>query len=280
MASSEQGGKHERIRDDIEFLVSSWNRHDILNEIVDGPKTRHQLKDETEVSRTTLSRILADLEDREWVRRVNNQYESTNRGEFVATELSRLVGNLKTLDQLGEAVDWLHINEFDFDLHHLQDATVVTPTWSDFTAQTSTIMEQVVESAHIRAIGTGLDREFFHLLGEQAATGVLDLELILAPDVADLIPDEPELARVFQDIADSPEATVYRYGGESALMMLGLFTMEDESDNHVMVCGNHDDGASPGLVKSEQDPVWTWAESYFESRLVDSNPLEPTVFTP
>jgi len=223
MESDELPEHRGNAQDDIEFLVSSWNRLDVLNEIASAPKTRNDLKERTEVSRVTLSRILADLEDREWIRRPNDHYEVTKTGRFVATELTRLVDNLRTLDNLGETVDWLHINEFEFDLRHLQEATVTTPTWDDFTAQTTTITEQVAESTRVCGIGTGLDREFFRMVGDETTTGDLELELILAPAVVEVIPTEPELARLFRDIVDSPRASVYEYRGEDPLMMFGLF---------------------------------------------------------
>lgn len=280
MEHTEESKSRGNAQDDIEFLVGSWNRHDILNEIASAPQSRNDLKERTNVSRVTLSRIISDLEDRGWVRKINGHYEATKPGKFVAVELSRLVENLQTLDRFEESVDWLHINEFDFDLRHLREATVVTPTWDDFTAQTTTIIEQVSTSTRIRAIGTGLDREFFHVLGDQTTAGTLELELILAPKLLDVIPSEPDLSRAFQDIVDSPEASVYQYRGGDSLMMLGLFDTEDGTEDHVMVCGEHEDGASPGLVKSTQRSVWSWAESYFADRRIDAEPLQPHAFTP
>lgn len=280
MENTEQPERRGNAYDNIEFLVSSWNRLDILNEIASAPKTRDDLKERTEVARVTLSRILADLEDREWIKRDNDHYEATKTGEYVASELTRLVENLKTLDHLGETVDWLHINQFEFDLHHLQEATVTTPTWDDFTAQTTTITEQVSASTRVRGIGTGLDREFFHMVGDETTTGDLELELILEPAVVDVIPTEPELARLFRDIEDSPRASVYRYRGEAPLMMFGLFETEDGADDHVMVCGHHDDGAPPGVVKSTKPAVWSWGESYFDDRRAESEPVQDRVFTP
>jgi predicted transcriptional regulator len=280
MENTELPASRGNAQDDIEFLVSSWNRLDVLSEIADGPKTRNDLKERTEVARVTLSRILADLEDREWIRRNNDHYEATKTGSYVAAELTRLVENLGTLDHLGEAVDWLHIDQFGFDLRHLQEATVVTPTWDDFTAQTTTILEQVEASTRIRGIGTGLDREFFHMVGEATTTGDLELELILDPAVVDVIPTEPELARLFRDIVDSPRATVYRYRGEDPLMMFGLFETESGADDHVMVCGHHGDGAPPGTMQSTDSAVRSWAESYFDDCRAESEPLQAMVFTP
>jgi predicted transcriptional regulator len=280
MENTELPESRGNAQDDIEFLVSSWNRLDVLAEIADAPKTRNDLKERTEVARVTLSRILADLEDREWIRRNNDHYEATKTGRYVATELTRLVENLGTLDHLGEAVDWLDINQFEFDLRHLQEATVVTPTWDDFTAQTTTIIEQVEASTRIRGIGTGLDREFFHMVGEATTTGDLELELILVPAVVDVIPTESELARLFRDIVDSPRAAVYQYRGEDPLMMFGLFETEDGADDHVMVCGHHDDGAPPGTMQSTEPAVWSWAESYFDDRRAESEPVQMKVFTP
>lgn len=280
MDTTDLPDSRETAQDHIEFLVSSWNRLDILHEIASAPKTRNDLKERTDIARITLSRILADLEDRQWIRRNNDHYEATKTGKYAATELTRLVKNFQTLDHLGETVDWLHINRFEFDLHHLQDATVTTPTWDDFTAQTATIIEQVSASSRVRGIGTGLDREFFHMVGDATTTGDLELELILEPAVVDVIPSEPDLARVFRDMMDSPRATVYQYRGDDPLIMLGLFDTEAQADNHVMVCGHHEDGAPPGTVKSTSSAVWSWAESYFEDLRAESTPVQSRVFTP
>ncbi len=280
MTDAEPSRFRGHAQDDIEFLVSSWNRLEVLTEIANAPTTRNDLRERIDVSRVTLSRILADLEDREWIRRTNDHYEATKSGTFVSTELTRLVDNLRTLDCLGETVDWLHVNEFEFDLRHLRDATVITPTWDDFTAQTTTIIEQVSESTRIRAIGTGLDREFFHMVGDATSTGDLDLELILAPAVVDVIPTEPELARLFRDMADAPTASVYQYRGEEPLMMFGLFETREGIDDHVMVCGHHEDGAPPGVVKSTASAVRSWAESYFDARRAESDPVRSGAFTP
>lgn len=266
-------------KDDIEFLVSSWNRFDVLDAIAGEPQTRNELKAQIDVSRVTLSRILADLEARDWIVRANDHYEVTDTGALIATELGRVVANLQTLNQLGDDLEWIRHEQFDFDLFHLRDAELITPTWDDFSIQTRRIIELALSCSRIRGISTGIDREFFEMLSEAAANDDIEQELLLPPKVVDKIVSETELRRTFLGIADAPNATIYRYDGDRPLMMLGILDMNEPAEV-AMMCGYHEEGAPPGTLKSIDPTVRTWAVEYFEARRAESAPLSPAVFTP
>ncbi len=267
-------------RDDIEFLVSSWNRLDVLAAIMDEPKTRGELREAMSVSRVTLSRILSDLETRGWIARAASQYEATKAGEYVASDVIRLIENVRALNRLGENIDWIRLDEFDFDLSCLQTADIIMPSWDDFSAQTRALVDLVYESATLKGIATGLDREFMQALADATTTGELSLELILLPKVIDAITDTPELARLFSDLADAPTATLYRYRGPSDLMELGIHVPKTSGDTVVMLCGEYEDGAPPGTIESTDPTVVEWAESYFEATRGASRELKAAVFTP
>lgn len=177
--------------DDVEFLSRSSSRVQVLNEITDSPRTRHELRELTGASRVTINRIVDDLEDRGWIVRENGRCEATAQGAFAAEEFTRVLDNLGTLDHLDEHVHWIQLDQFDFDLCELQDANVITPTWDDFGAYTRTLVDLVYDSTAIRAIGTGLHREFVQALGDATLKGDLSLELIYKPEVIDAIKSEP-----------------------------------------------------------------------------------------
>lgn len=267
-------------REDIEFLVSSWNRLDILQTIQTGPRSRDELRESTSVSRVTLSRILSDLEDRGWIERTDGAYRTTSTGRYLATEVNALVGNVRTLNRLGENVEWIHLDRFDFDLKRLQDAEIIMPTWDDFSAQTRFLIDLVYQSSAIRGIGAGLDREFMRALTDATINGDLSLELIFDPDVLETINDVPELGRQFRDLTDSTDATIYRYGGEAELMELGIPETDSRGRDPVLLCGEYEEGAPPGTLKSTDPVVRRWAESYFETIRADAHRLKAGAFTP
>jgi predicted transcriptional regulator len=53
--------------DNVEFLVRPESRVEVLDATHEAPRTRDELKQATDASRTTLSRMLADFEEQEWI---------------------------------------------------------------------------------------------------------------------------------------------------------------------------------------------------------------------
>lgn len=266
--------------DDVAFLSRSSSRVEVLQAASQAPRTRHELRELTGGSRVTVNRILDDLEDRGWLDRENGRIEATAQGACVAEEIRRLLNNLQTLNSLGEHVNWIQLDQFDFDLCELQDATVVTPTWDDFGAYTNTLVELVYESTAIRAIGTGLHREFVQALADATITGDLSLELIYEPEVIAAIESEPDLCRLVRDLAAVDSATLYRYHGDDPLMMLLIHETRQPSDDVVLLCGQHEERAPPGTVETRSTEVRSWAESYFESVRTHAEPVDTDTLVP
>lgn len=177
-------------------------------------------------------------------------------------------------------MNWIRLDQFDFDLRHLQDATVITPTWDDFSAYTRTLVNLVYESTTLRAIGTGLHREFLQALADATINGDLSLELIYTSEVIDAIESDLDLCRRCRDVIDTDQATVYRYHGDDSLMMLGIHETTEPSDDVVLLCGQHNEDAPPGTVKASNTRVRSWAESYFESVRDDAMPINADAFVP
>lgn len=267
-------------RADVTFLVSSWNRYDVLRSVVSAPRPRDELRDTVGVSRVTLSRILSDLEARGWVTRRDEGYEATRAGSIVAAELTDFVASVRSLNRLGEHAEWIRLEAFDFDLARLEDAELITPSWDDRSAQTGRIVELVAESRHVRAVGTGLDRTVVKAVCDATIDGDLSVELVFDPSVVEAIADESELACPFADLAATDWASVYRYTGQESLLELGIAETTGDGEDVVMLCGEYGDGAPPGTIRSTDPVVRNWAESYFEARRGDSRLLDPGVFTP
>lgn len=263
---------------DIEFLASSWNRLEVLEAITLEPRTRIDLRGLTEVSRVTLSRILADLEDAEWITRKNDHYEATPNGMFVTSEVTSTLVNLGTASQLGSIMEWLPIDRFDFDLVHLHDATIITPTFDNFTAQSKRLTDLVHESDRIRGIGTGIDHEFMGALWDACVNGDLELELILKDELFDSILKNNDLRQQFVDMIDAETVQIYRYDGDEPLTMVGIHDGVRSGDDVVMLCGQHQEGAPPGTIESTDETVRTWAESFFDTIRKSSHPIEKPTF--
>jgi predicted transcriptional regulator len=198
----------------------------------------------------------------------------------VANEIKRLLRNITTLNRLGDNVEWIRLDQFDFELHCLEDAHIIMPSWDDFAAQTRALTDIVNNSSRLRGIGTGLDREFMRAVADAGTTGDLTVELIFAPKVIDAICSDPELSDRFRTLAAAPNASIYRYEGDDTLMEMGIHDTHGPEPDSVMLCGDYEDGAPPGTVESTHKTVREWAESCFADRRAESTNLKPTVFTP
>jgi hypothetical protein len=70
--------------EDIEFLSRSPHRVRALRTLRAGPADRDDLRAATEASKATVSRLLNEFEDRNWVVRDGHEYELTDPGEAEA----------------------------------------------------------------------------------------------------------------------------------------------------------------------------------------------------
>lgn len=260
-------------REDVGFLTSSWNRFDVLEAVSQTSRSRDELLERIDVSRVTLSRILSDLESRDWITRRSNRFEATADGVFVADEVSRLLDNLTTADELGRAIEWLPTDQFDFDVKHLRDVTIITPDQEDLTAPTRKLIDLAHRCSRIRAIPTGITHEFIAALRDATVDGDLSVELLLPPDVLDIVSDDPDVRRRFLDMGDSGQADIFHYRGDSPLTMMGIF------DDEVMVCGHGEGEVPAGTIKTTNEVIRSWAESYFSDRRAEARRLDAEMFT-
>lgn len=257
--------------EDVEFLARSGSRVAMLETIEESPRTRDELKETTDASRTTLSRTLADFEDRGWLVRENGRYRSTPEGAFVASEVTRLLENMETAEGLDGAMEWLPIDEFDFDLRRLSDAEVVTLRWND-PASMRALAEQLDGASRVRSIATAVSREVVDVLRELTVERGAAYEGILAPEAVETARDHPELSRQLREILDADRTTVYRYVGDESLAMVMLI------DDLATICNHGGGGPRMEAVIADDDTIHSWVESYFESARDDAEPIDPGAF--
>ncbi len=82
--------------EEIEFLALSANRVEVLRLLATEPHSRGELAAETGASQATLGRIIADFEERSWIRRTGGEYVATATGRIVANGFTDLLGGLET----------------------------------------------------------------------------------------------------------------------------------------------------------------------------------------
>lgn len=258
--------------DAVEFLARSESRVRILDAIHLQPRTRNELKELTDASRFTLSRTLADFEDRGWIERAGKRYETTGKGAVIAAEFDAMLRNLDAAESLDGTLDWLQVEEFDFDLARLEDAEVITPSPADHTAHVRRPADLFGRSDRIRTIATGVARENIEAIRRATVAGDLRFTGILDAPSFGTVRSEPELADAIGDILGADGTELYHYDGDRTLVMLII------GDDAVQMCGHDEDGPAPGTIETADPAVRSWAESYFASVRADAAPVEPQAF--
>jgi predicted transcriptional regulator len=258
---------------DVEFLIRSTNRLDVLEAVADGPRDRHDLRMATDFSRVTLSRILGDLVERGWVTRIDTEYEITAEGEIVAREVRRLFGNLEALDMLEGTVRWLPTERFDFELSRLADAEVMLPDEHDLTAQIRWVEGRIEATDRVRSVGTWVAAEILDTLVESTVNGDCRCECVVESHVVDHIRDTPELRTSVRELLASDRASLYRYDGDDAEITMSILS------DGVLLCGQQDARTFPEAVASTDEAVVDWATGRFESLRGQATRVDPSVFT-
>lgn len=267
-------GRMSSALEEVEFLAGSPNRVRVLDLIRAAPRTRDDLKEATDVSRVTLSRILGELEDRNWIERPNHQYKATPRGRFVAGEFTQLLGNLEAAEDLDDILWWLPTDQFGFDLDCLRDAEVSVQSRSDHTAAIRHVAALVDGAAHVRGIATGVSREVIDAFWDLTVTRDGRLDLVLEEFAIDIVRTDAGLRQRFRELMESGQATVYRYEGSASVIMMML------TEDTVVLCGHDDEGPPPGTIQTTNATVHSWAESYFTTIQAVGSPLQIGAFTP
>ena len=134
--------------DAVDWLTRSEHRVEVLEALAEGQRSRSELQELTGVSRVTSNRMLAELEDRDWIRRDSQDYEITPTGRLVIEDFNRLSDTTATGQKLGDIQQYLPTEEFDFDLRRLGESRVTRPTEADTLAplsRSATLMRQATQ---------------------------------------------------------------------------------------------------------------------------------------
>lgn len=257
----------------LAFLVGSWNRFEVLSALVAGTRTRHELRQQTGVSRPTLSRILADLTDRGWVRRHNDEYEATATGAAIASRVEQVVADIETAESLDGPLEWFQTERLGFPLSRLADAEVLTPTPEDHTRPMRQLAAYIDETSEMYVVATGVTYQVVDAIGRAGVAGELSFHCVMTQEALAGVRSHPELAALFAEMIDLGYGEPYLYDGGADVVDFNLM------DERVLLCGISEDGLPMGIVGSTDETVMSWAAVEYERLRGLATPLAATAFT-
>ena len=262
--------------EDVAYLSRSPNRAAILDTLTREAHTRRELTEHVEASRTTLDRIVNELEDRDWVERTTDgDYVGTAAGRHLVREFRPCVEAVEAIRRLGPAIDWLPVEELGIGLRHFRDATVWRPE-SDDPAETVDFMNQLVSEADDFRVLTHLKPppSLLKTVHEGVTSGRLTVRGVGTESYADG-PTGQDAGRLelWQDIVEAG-GEVYPYGGPIPCNVWVI-------DEIVLIkkSGPEPIDESYGVpIVSDNPEVRSWAVGLIEEHIADAERIQPEAF--
>jgi len=253
----------------IEFLSSSANRVEILRALQASPHDARDLVAGTDASRSTVGRVLSEFENRGWVERCDDGYQTTRLGALVVQEFEPLLETMDRVGVLEEAVQWLPTDEMSLDLYELGDGDLIAPTENNLSAHVEHGLDVVREGERLLAVGNAMIPMYMKVIRDRTVDGGMTTAQVYGRDVIEMIFDHDHMAGQIEEIMREGDP-VYRYPGTVSYNVLVvddtvLFFLCDETD------------LPTALLETDNEEVLTWAESAFESYRSEAELLEPGV---
>jgi predicted transcriptional regulator len=253
--------------EELQFLVRSPSRLRILRELSDDPGLdRRELGDRLDVSRTTVSRNVERLVEREWVEVDRGTYRATPCGELVATELADVLRAVDRARQVRPFFEWVSTESFDLDCRALRDADVVVSTPGNPYAPVDRHVDRLSNARRCRCVLPVTGRRALETAEEAAKNGGTELQMVVAPEVASSFENDDRLAPVFEALRSHDGVEVF-VTDAAVPYYLGLV------DGVVQVGVGDDDGVPRALLESDDESVQTWAAETYRRYRESARPL-------
>lgn len=239
------------------FLCRSDCRLVILEELYEnGPATRSELRDVTEVVRTTLQRNLSALLERGLIEGEKRRYTITATGAHIGRHLSAARRAAATVEHVRPVVDRLPAGEPSVDLAHFSEATVIETTRADPYAPIRYHADSIGAADQVRSILSASGLDPLEQTRESLAAGGTH-EWVVTSRVHDELTGGDELADVYQEILEHEHATVW-ITDQPLSFCLGIL------DDVVQIGIQDDSGVPAALLEAENPTVHQWAVDRFE----------------
>jgi len=256
--------------DDVAFLANSANRVAVLEALEAGPRHRDELIAQVDVSRVTLSRILADLEDRRWVERAGQECWLTPLGAWVLEEFTDFLDVMATEHRLREVIPWFPSEEVPFDVRCLREATVCVPSSTNVWAHVQRGADCFRSARWARVLSSQTAPPIIEATAVAVAERGQVFEAVLTRKLVETILDDSTMGPQFVEILEAPTASVAVY--DEPLPVVTFIT-----DGTVGIPLTDDEDIARALILSDDETIYDWAETTFEHYRDRAAPLDRDV---
>lgn len=247
----------ESALEEIEFLALSPNRVEVLLRLAEQRQTRRALEEEIGASQATLGRILRDFEERSWVNKDGSEYVATATGRLVARGFGDLLEILETESELRGIVRYLPTHAMDFDLQHLADAEITTPTQTRPNAPVQRLLDLVESAESVRAFSHAFNEQNLTVVERRATAGELSFSGVFSRRAIEALAEDEQLRARLDNLLAAPETTI-RVREEGIPLAV---TIADETVHMLL---RDENGVLQASLDSDDEAVRSWATDTFE----------------
>lgn len=258
---------------DIAYLTRSKNRVRILRSLAEAPSTPREVADETGTSRSTLQRILSELEGRGWARRTpDGRYATTPTGRYIVKELTSFAESIETIRELGDAVDSLPTDVMPIGTQNFGDATIRRPEPNDPMAPGLFLTRLIQESAELHCLAhLAAPLELEKIMRDRVVDGALRGEYVLTAGLVNYLCTSPDRMARWRELIEEG-ADVYRCDND---IPCNLFV----TDATVVLGKTPSKGDSCVFLESADEVVLDWAHDVIETHRAEADRLTVEAFS-
>ncbi|USZ71744.1 helix-turn-helix transcriptional regulator [Natronosalvus halobius] len=259
--------------EEIDFLARSTHRVGVLEGLTDGARERRDLAAATGASTPTMSRILADFEDRRWIARDGPTYCLTSLGEFVAERFLELREAMEIEHKLRDVWQWLPREMEGFSVDLFTDAVVSYPGPGYPYEPIERLTHLIEGTTRMRGFDSIVFKSINNEAVCQAVLDGMELEYVYSPTALEqTLAWNPE--RVME-AASCDHCTVLVHDDLPDRSRCGLGVVDDRAG---ICCHDAETGALTAIIDTDALAAREWAISTFERVRDEARPVESQAF--
>lgn len=244
--------------DDLNFLMASDNRLEVLQTISENPMGRDDLVESTGISSVTIGRITDDFLERNWIEREDGVFATTILGDVVAEDANRLERTIDIVQRFRPVGEYFTRSELDFDprlLAHAEISVGVDDTAFDHIDRWTELFRQ---TNNFIGITSHIPVTLLDVLTEEIRERGMEVTGVFTSELIERLTEDPDNRAAFKAMIEEG-ATLYRDDGDWEFA-IGIY------DDEAMSFVGFDEHGTPRLkAESDHPELRAWAETKYEA---------------
>ena len=251
-----------------ETIATATRRSSFLAALASGPKRKRDLRDELDVSRSTVYKAVRELDEQGLVERTDDGLVLTLAGRMVESAYATFHGTVADVCRTRELLSNLP-RTVDVPPALLDDADVVTAQRHAPNRPVRLFEELVRDADVVRGISPVALPQYVEVFHEQATDGDLAADLVLEKPVVEYL-----LSEYGDEFGETLETGRLAVWETEATLPFGLVVVEGER-SVVGVVAYDERGELRGLVVNESIEAVTWGRKTFDEYRSSGTRLQP-----